>query len=174
MRLTCCRINQMEIQPTPKLTEGVESVTAPAPVPVVASLTAKTKDPKKVAAGRAGAVARRARQESFLAELRTAKEAINLRSEAVAEAATPVADVFVAKQQPMHAPATHSVRHEVSKADWTPWLLFAGAGLATLYMLHTPQQHPEATHSVSSGASRSPSTPRCAQQLKVTYPFHME
>ena len=174
MRLTCCCINQMEIQPTPELTEGVESVTAPAPVPVVASLTAKAKDPQKVAAGRAGAVARRARQECLLAELRAAKEAINPSSEAVAEAATPVADVFVAKQQPMHAPATHSVRHEVSKANWTPWLLSAGAGLAALYVLHTPQQHPEAASSVSSGASRPPSTPPCAQQLKVTDPYHME
>ena len=77
MRLTCCCSNQMEIQPTPELTEGVESVTEPAPVPVVASLTAKTKDPKKVAAGWAGAAARRARQESLLAELHAAKEAIN-------------------------------------------------------------------------------------------------
>ena len=164
----------MEIQPTPELMEGVESVTVPAPVPVVASLTAKTKDQKKVAAGRARAAARCARQESLLAELRAVKEAINPLSEAVAEAATPVADVFVAKQQPMHAPATHIVRHKVSKADWTPWLLFAGAGLAALYVLRTPQQHPEVARSVSSGASQSPSTPRCAQQLKVTDPFHME
>ena len=164
----------METQPTPESSEKLESVTATAPVPVVASLTAKTKDKKKIAAGRVGVAARCARQESLLAELLTAKEAINLQSEAVAEAGMLVTDVFVAKQQPMHAPVAHSVRHEVSKADWTPWLLFGGAGLAALYVLRTPQQHPEAACSVSSRASRSPLTPRCAQQLKVTDPFHME
>ena len=73
-----------------------------------------------------------------------------------AEAATPAADVNVAKQQPMPAPVTRSVRHEVSQADWTPWLLFGRAGLAALYVFGTPQQHPEAARSVSSGASRSP------------------
>ena len=55
------------------------------PAPVVASLTAKPKDPKKVAAGRAGAAARKAKQERLLEELRAAKEAI-------APAATPVAN----------------------------------------------------------------------------------
>ena len=116
----------------------------------------RRKTPKKVAAGRAGAAARRARQESLLAELHTAKEAINPRSEAVAEAATPVADVFVVKQQPMHATATHSVRHKVSNSEWTPWLLFGGAGLAALYVLGMPQQHPEAARSVSSGPVKLP------------------
>ena len=42
-------------------TEGLERVTTPAPVPVAASPTAKSKDPKKVAAGRAGAAARKAK-----------------------------------------------------------------------------------------------------------------
>ena len=45
------------------------------------------------------------------------------------------ADVVVAKQQPMHASMTHSVH---VKADWTPWLLFGGAGLVALYVLRTP------------------------------------
>ena len=96
MKLTRLHINQMEgeIQPTPESTKGVEHivpverVTAPAPAPVVP----KMKDPQKVAAGRAGAAARRVRQESLLAELHAAKEAINPRSEAVATrsvAATP-------------------------------------------------------------------------------------
>ena len=135
----------------------VERVTAPAPAPVVP----KMKDPKKVAAGRAEAAARRVRQESLLAELRAAKVAINPRSEAVATrsvAATPAEQQQpVAKQQPMHAPAADV------KADWTTWLLFGGAGLAVLYVLsmRTPmpptkltvsgarqqkQQHPEVGH----------------------------
>ena len=143
----------------------VERVTAPAPAPVVP----KMKDPKKVATGRAGAAARRVRQESLLAELRAAKEAINPRSEAVATRS--VAATLAEQQQP-----------DV-KADWTPWFPFGGAGLAVLYVLsmRTPmpptklkvsgarqqkQQHPE--------VGPPPRTPRCAQHLKVPDPFLME
>ena len=148
------------------------------PAPVVARL----KDPKKVAAGRLGAAARRARQESLLAELRAAKAAI-------AEAATPVADIVVAKQQeqpvakqqPMPAPAADI------KADWTPWIL-VGAGLAALCVWRslTPglsvkqtvsgarqqkQLHPEAC---SLGASQPPPTLHGAKHLKVPDdPFYM-
>ena len=146
----------------------------PAPVPVVASPTAKSKDPQKVAAGRAGAAARKAKQERLLEELRAAKQ--SLRPEAVAEAATPVADV-VAKQQeqPMPAPADPG---DPVKADWTPWIL-VGAGLAALCLVkltfrQQKQQHPEAARSASSGARQPPPTPRCAQHLKVPDdPFYM-
>ena len=149
-------------------------MTTPAPVPVAASPTAKSKDPKKVAAGRAGAAARKAKQESLLEELSAAKQ--SLQTEAVAEAATPVADVVpkeqpVAKQQPMPAPGDPG---DPVKADWTPWILLVGAGLAALCVWRSPlvklterqqkQQHPEAR---SSGASQPPPTPRCAQHLKV-------
>ena len=155
-------------------------MTTPAPVPVAASPTAKSKDPKKVAAGRAGAAARKAKQESLLEELRAAKQ--SLQTEAVAEAATPVADDVVAKQQeqpvakqqPMPAPGDPG---DPVKADWTPWILLIGAGLAALCVWRSPlvklterqqkQQHPEAR---SSGAA----TPRCAQHLKVPDdPFYM-
>ena len=148
-------------------------MTAPSP-------TARTKDPKKQAAGRAGAAARRARQESLLAELRAAKAAI-------AEAAMPVADVVVAKrqeqpvakQQPMPAPATNV------KADWTP-LILVGAGLAVLCVWRslTPsvkqtvsgahqQLHPEARSSGASQPDSTSTTPLGAQHLKVD-PFLME
>ena len=158
----------------------VERVTAPAPVPVVVSATAKPKDPKKVAAGRAGAAARKANQECLLAELCTVKH--SLGSEAVAEATTPVA-ADVPSQQQMHAPATHSVRHEVSKADWTPWLLFCGPVAVALYMFVAKQNTPLAKMKVSgaprqkqphSEASQPPLAPRPAQHLKVADPFHME
>ena len=160
--------------------EGLERVTKPAPV--VALPTAKPKDPKKVAAGRAGAAARKTKQERLLEELRAAKQ--SLQPDAVAEAAMPVADVVVtqsvkqqeqavAKQQPMPAPAADV------KSDWTPWIL-VGARLAALCVWRSPlvklterqqkQQHPEAI----SGASQPPPTPRCAQHLKVSDdPFYM-
>ena len=162
-------------------------MTTPAPVPVAASPTAKSKDPKKVAAGRAGAAARKAKQESLLEELRAAKQ--SLQTEAVAEAAKPVADVVpkeqpVAKQQPMPAPGDPG---DPVKADWTPWILLVGAGLAALCVWRSPlvklterqqkQQHPEAARSASSGATlarQPPATPRCAQHLKVPDdPFYM-
>ena len=165
-------------------------MTTPAPVPVAASPTAKSKDPKKVAAGRAGAAARKAKQESLLEELRAAKQ--SLQTEAVAEAATPVADVVpkeqpVAKQQPMPAPGDPVVALQHVKADWTPWILLVGAGLAALcvtYMSRSPlvklterqqkQQHPEACSSGARQPDGTSTTPRGAQQLKVTDPFHME
>ena len=173
-------------------TEGLERVTTPAPVPVAASPTAKSKDSKKVAAGWAGAAARKAKQESLLEELRAAKQ--SLQPEAVAETATPVADVVVAKQQeqpvakqqPKPAPADPVVALQHVKSDWTPWIL-VGAGLAALcvtYMSRSPlvklterqqkQQHPEARSSGATLARQPPATPRGAQQLKVTDPFHME
>ena len=150
-------------------------------------LSQKTK--KKQAAGQAGAAARKAKQERLLEELRAAKQ--SLQPDAVAEGATPVADVVVtqsvkqqeqpvAKQQPMPAPAADV------KSDWTPWIL-VGAGLAVLCVWQATrrplvklterqqkQQHPEATRSASSGASQPPPTPRCAQHLKVSDdPFYM-
>ena len=161
-------------------------MTTPAPVPVsssAASPTAKPKDPKKVVAGRAGAAARRAKQQALLEELRAAKHSLQPE----AEAATPVADVVVAdgmsqqeqpvvKQQPMPAPAADV------KADWTPWIL-VGAGLAALCVWRSPlvklkltegQQKPQHPEARSSGTSQPPPTPRCAQHLKAPDPFHME
>ena len=107
----------------------------PAPVPVSSS-AAKSKDPKKVAAGRAGAAARKAKQERLLQELRAAKEAI-------APTATPVADEAVTdtettsrrvKQQAVPADPVVALQHV--KTDWTPWILF-GAGLAALCVAGT-------------------------------------
>ena len=148
-------------------------MTAPSP-------TAKTKDPKKQAAGRAGAAARRARQESLLAELRAAKAAFAPAETPVAVAKQQQQEQPVAKQQPMPAPATNV------KADWTP-LILVGAGLATLCVWRslTPsvkktvsgayqQLHPEARSSGSSQPDGTSTTPRGAQHLKDDDPFHME
>ena len=83
----------------------------------------------------------------------------------------------------MPAPADPVVALQDVKADWTPWILVA-AGLAALCVWRSPlvklterqqkQQHPDAAHSASSGASQPPPTPRCAQHLKVSDdPFYM-
>ena len=146
-------------------------MTTPAPAPVsssAASPTAKPKDPKKIAAGRAGAAARRAKQQALLEELRAAKHSLQPE----AEAATPVADVVVAdgtsqqeqpvvKQQPMPAPAADV------KADWTPWIL-VGAGLAALCVWRSPlvklkltegQQKPQHPEHVLRGPVNHPQHP---------------
>ena len=53
--------------------ENQETVEEPAQSPVE-RVTEKIKDPKKVAAGRAGTAARKAKQERLLEQLRGAKE----------------------------------------------------------------------------------------------------
>ncbi|GFR65770.1 hypothetical protein ElyMa_005539900 [Elysia marginata] len=85
------------------------------------------KDPKKAAAGRAGAAARKAREERLLEELRKAKEA--LRQEPPPEAAvSPKVEVAVSPK----AEGAVSPKAEVS----TPWIIgavaAAGVGLAYL------------------------------------------
>ena len=147
------------------MTESMEVQRVTAPLP-----TFRTKDPQKQAAGRAGAAARKVKQERLLEELRDAKERI-----------TPAASAVTSdKQQPMPA---HANPGDPLKSDWAPWIL-VGAGLAALCVWRASlvkptvsgarqqkQLHPEAR---SSGASQPPPTPRCAQQLKVPDPFHME
>ena len=55
--------------------ENQETAEEPAQSPPVEGVTVKVKDPKKVAAGRTGAAARKAKQEERLLEqLRAAKE----------------------------------------------------------------------------------------------------
>jgi hypothetical protein len=173
-------------------TDSTEVMTqAPSAIRVTApSPTARTKDPKKQAAGRAGAAARKAKQERLLEELRAAKEAIAPAATPVADRAPkeqPVADVL--SQQPMPASANPG---DSVEANWTPWIL-VGAGLAALcvtYMSRSPlvkptvsgadtkcrqkQQHPEARSSGASQPDGTSTTPRGAQHLKVTNdPFYM-
>ena len=76
------------------------------PPPAVSRVTdpgpAKQKDPKKVAAGRAGAAARKAKHERLLEELRDGKEALR---EMDAPADAPAA---VPKEKPAAGSMTHS------------------------------------------------------------------
>jgi hypothetical protein len=97
------------------------------------SATAKRsaqKDPKKQAAGKAGAAARKAKQERLLAQLRDAK-------------ATMRPDTAVAPCAVEHAGATMDVAAQQPKAleivrtkCWTPWIIGA-AGLAGVAWIYT-------------------------------------
>ena len=131
-----------------------------------------------MAAGRAGAAARKAKQERLLQELRAAKEAI-----APAATGSPgsVADEAVTETtsrrvKPIPAPVADT---KCQATDWTPWIL-VGAGLAALCVWHVV---PMSRSLTPSGASQpdgvalhdgTSTTPRCAQQLKVPDPFLME
>ena len=68
--------NTMEIK-TPVETSVDATVEMPAKTSIEMPIKKVTKDPKKQAAGRAGSAARKAKQESILKELQTAKK--NLR-----------------------------------------------------------------------------------------------
>ena len=138
------------------MTQAPSAIRVTAPSPDTRGVT-RTKDPKKQAAGRAGAAARKAKQERLLEELRAAKEAI-----APAATGSPGSAADGApKEQPVTGTARSASRvkqqrHSVSSApadpgdparsaaeaaaDWTPWIL-VGAGLAALcvtYMSRSP------------------------------------
>lgn len=156
------------------MTQPVERVTTPEP----SKTLAKPKDPKKVAAGHAGAAARKAKQEKLLEEFRAAKETL-------------CSDVSEKRRQDaLSAPKELERGEPVSEApavqerDWTPWIIgAAGLGGIVLFQHLQPaaaQQHQKTAQS----ESRAPgdSTPKpvakpppCAKQLKVaTDPFYME
>lgn len=137
------------------------------------SQSPKQKDPKKVAAGRAGAAARKTKQALLLEELRKAKE--SQRNAENTSGAPPGREVedFVAHppKEKKEAPASHT-------ADSTTlWILGAAAGLGLAYW---------ATLTRSVVTQRAPVDPPAlppkksspdgsVQQLEVVHsPFYME
>ena len=155
------------------VTPPVKKVTTPEPetaeVSVVASQQpTKNKDPKKVEAGRAGAAARKAKQEKMLEELRTAKEALQqppvTKSQGHSQCRV-VEDTDNAVAQSAGASTT----------DWTPW--FIGGGLVGAICIYTylfyrtlPQASSKPPTQVST-AQRDPSN----QPIEAwTDPFYME
>ena len=162
------------------MAEEVERVTDPAasdPVPETTK-NKKAKDPKEVAAGRVGAVARNAK---MLEALREAKK--SLRSSLVppaGEAITPPKeaeskdqehtdkrpDVPVASQQPEH--------NRERRTNWTTWVI--GACLAGALIVSKLQQTKRPASVVAGPAIKLPvDKPSDAKQLKVSPdPFIME
>ena len=106
----------------------MERVTAEPPTP----LAQGNKDPKKQAAGRAGAAARKAKQEKILDELRNAKAAMREQSD-VATAASANAMQGNSKEVPsvkpyedaVHQPMPSAVAKSPPPDDSTPYI-FAG------------------------------------------------
>ena len=103
----------------------VKRVTEPKPL----AKPSREKDPKKVAAGRAGAAACKARQDKMLEEFRVAKETLCCSN------STDAANVATAST--VLAPQTRIAKQEesasTSTTDWTPWIIGA-AGLVGVVM----------------------------------------
>ena len=143
-----------------------ERVTLAPEVPSEA-VTLRSKDPKKVVAGRAGAAARKAKQERVLEELRAAKA--SLKHSDTSHAATNRHD------EPTPKPAQ---RHDTS--PWTS-LIIGGAGLAAIgYMLNMRANRHKTRSVVTQSAEKVASADAQQQlpdtpQLKVsTDPFYMQ
>jgi len=127
----------------------------------------RQKDPKKVAAGRAGAASRKAKQERLEEELRKATELQVGTSGAPASAyvapqASPPSDV--------PAPTPHAV------GSTFPWVIGVAAFLGVAYWAasrRAPVNLPAPPPATPPPAQ--PATPPPAQQLKVAHnPFYME
>ena len=136
----------METEVTPEVTTEVMRVTAE---------PEQGKNPKKVAAGRAAAAARKAKEEKLREELRAAKEAHlnNLPTPVPAPTPAPA-------PTPTPAPARENT-------DWTPWVV--GAGLVgSAIILYNQRTKP-------APAQQAKVTPAPAQQLKADAdPFYMQ
>ena len=127
---------------------------------------ARQKDPKKVAAGRAGAAARKAKQAHLLEELRKAKESLQSPKNTLG---APLKEDFVApplkEKDEKAAPALQTA------GSTTPWIIGAAAGLGLAYWAAS-QRAPVDTPALPPTKSV---TPPSAQQLKVAHnPFYME
>ena len=144
-----------------------ERVTLAPEVPSEA-VTLRSKDPKKVVAGRAGAAARKAKQERVLEELRAAKA--SLKHSDTSHAAT--------KQRHDEPTPKPAQRHDTS--PWTS-LIIVGAGLAAIgYMLNMRANRHKTRSVVTQSAEKVASADAQQQlpdtpQLKVsTDPFYMQ
>ena len=137
------------------------------------------KDPKKVAAGRAGAAARKAKQERLLEELRAAKQSLRSESDAVH-------DPLVAKQQQKDPftkgedrTMTHSATDTQGQKNWNPMLYTIGiaAGVACVYMFmcHRQDQKSAVTACHPTKKEQSSQPDHRISHLKVSNdPFYME
>ena len=150
----------------------VENPTSPENQPQIPEVervtkdTVKVKNPKRQAAGRAGAAARKAKQERLFEELRAAKESVKQQQDAPV---VPVVHDHIEGRKP--------VSETGSVAKWTPWIIGV-AGLMGAYIFiyqHQPQKAPQRVVNDQAIAFKPLSSkPPSAQQLKVTDdPFYM-
>ena len=170
----------------------------PARVTASAEVIERQKDPKKVAAGKAGAAARKAKQHKLLAELREVKAAMS--SSAICEPEPrahqePICETrTVNKTTEPQALSTRTCPSDTTcqatTPDWTPWIV-GGIGLAAGLTWYTSCSYGNAIAcrgavlqrtSVRPAMPTQPAQSVCDTtcqananpQLKPSDPFHME
>ena len=140
----------------------------PAQSPPVERVTEKVKDPKKVAAGRAGAAARKAKQEERLLEqLRASKESFR----------PPAGDGTSANIPPKEAAAVSAdkrLERREGLTNWTPWIVGACLAGGTLVFLRNAQTRNPASVALAPVDSAPKQPAPGAKQLKTRDPFYME
>ena len=160
--------------PTPETVAEQQVLRVTDPGPKTTETTpARQKDPKKVAAGRAGAAARKAKQARLLEELRKAKE--SQRNMENTSGAPPDQEVEDSVAPPAGTPAKEKDEEAapvlLTAGSTTPWIIGAAAGLGLAYWAAS-QRAPVDPPALPPKKSV---TPPPAQQLKVEHnPFYME
>ena len=156
--------------------ENQETAEEPAQSSPVERVTEKVKDPKKVAAGRAGAAARKAKQEERLLEqLRASKE--SFRPSAPPPPPPAAGDGTSANIPPKEATAVSAdkrpERHE-GLNNWTPWVVGAClAGGALVFLRNAQTRSPASVAAVAVDSAPKWPAPG-AKQLKTRDHFYME
>ena len=145
---------------------------AQSPVERVTDPRQKVKDLRKVAAGHAGAAARKAKQEiRLLEQLRSAKESFRPPAGDGTSANIPLKEA----DQEQAVSADKRPEHPEELTNWTPWIIGAcltGGVLMFLPRLHATQMPQAAQTSGGTGASPIDTAPK---QLEASpNPFYME
>ena len=157
--------------------ENQETAEEPIQSLPVERVTEKFKDPKKVTAGRAGAAARKAKQqERLLEQLRTAKE--SFRPPPPNSPTPPIAAPANIPPKEADQAVSRPERRE-GLTNWTPWIVGAClTGGALVFLRNAKTRSPA---SVAAGpvdsAPKQPvdKPPRPDRQLKASpEPFYME
>ena len=156
--------------PTPETVAEQQVLRVTDPGPKTTETTpARQKDPKKVAAGRAGAASRKAKQTRLLEELRKAKESQrnmeNTSGAPAEDSAAPPAGTPAKEKDEEAAPVLRT------DDSTTPWIIGVAAGLGLAYWAASRR----APVNPPTLPPKKPATPPPAQQLKVAHnPFYME
>lgn len=144
------------------------------------------KDPKKVAAGRAGAAAKKAKKERLLEEFRTAKESLRPGEPPAAEGGESAA-ASPTKPRPVDDSAPQTTAALTPRGgSWTPWIVGAclagGALMCLTARRHSPgrgfagvdKQPRAAQKTTGSLPASTPCRPMVEVHLDSRDPFHME
>ena len=120
----------------------------------------QTKNPKRVAAGRAAAASKKNKHEKLLEELRAAKESLNSQQQE--------------KNDEMRCVTVSSTTQVAG--SMTPWILGAAGLVCLVFWAASQRARPSlpTTHQPAPAKLITPSALSTDKQLKNTDPFYME